>query len=172
MDDTFVYVVDTANLWNTHGSLSEAEALPYFEAEVGAAEATATAGVAIASASAIGATAAVAEGQTALRFCMRYLGTTQTYSEVVQGGRATSVRGHWLVLVYRFGDGTTTLRPAFVALDGAGAVAKLDPARLLQLLLKVVESDMHGDSGLLRSRDQGHGGLRLAAALASRLTQH
>lgn len=101
--DTYFYLVDTSNLWNSFGGLTEAEARTLFDSM-----ATASASVreAVADVAATATRLASEQGarlkdevcQDAMTFATLYLAQTETYRQAVAkaGG---SVMGHWVLLL-------------------------------------------------------------------------
>jgi len=165
-----VYLVDTSNLWNVMGGVSEdgmQQLIAHAEAAPAALyqRAPGLAGTAILKASATSARLADMTCQNALTFSSFYLACTETRSEVTTS--TGSLRGHWLVLMYRLRDGSTQLRPVFAAADAA---CKLDAQTFVDVVLDVVVKDLQGGSEISK-RIQAAGGLRLAEPMRARIAR-
>ena len=168
--EVMVYLVDTSNLWNVVGGVSEdgmtrliapAESAPASLYQ----RAPGLAGMAILKASATGARLADVTCQNVLTFAGFYLACTETRTEVISA--TGSLRGHWLVLLYHLQEGTSQLRPVFAPATGA---CKLDAESFVAAVLDVVMKDLHG-STQISQRIQGAGGLRLAEPLRARIAR-
>lgn len=168
--EVMVYLVDTSNLWNVVGGVSEegmkrlishAETAPSSLYQ----RAPGLAGMALLKAAATGARLGDMSCQNALTFAGFYLACTETRTEAISANG--SLRGHWLVLLYHLQDGSSQLRPVVAA---ATRACKLDAQTLVAAVLDVVTRDLYGSTQVSK-RIQGAGGLRLAEPLRARVAR-
>lgn len=168
--EVMVYLVDTSNLWNVVGGVSE-EGMTQLIAHADSAPAAlyqmapGLAGMAVRKASSTGARLSDSACQNALTFASFYLACTETRTEVSTTG---SLRGHWLVLLYHLRDGSTQLRPVF---SRATAACKFGAESFVGAVLDVVVKDLHGGVSQVSKQVQAAGGLRLAEPLRARIAR-
>lgn len=168
--EVMVYLVDTSNLWNVVGGVSE-EGMNRLIAHAESApsslyqRAPGLAGMALLKAAATGARLADTSCQDALTLAGFYLACTETRTEALS--RTGSLSGYWLVLLYHLQDGSSQLRPVFAA---AAHACKLDAQTFVAAVLDVVMKDLHGSTQVSK-RIQGAGGLRLAEPLRARIAR-
>ena len=163
--DVMFYLVDTLNLWNVVGCVSLESAEKLFATAQRAPSsiyqrAPGLAGSTLKQASARNAKLGDSVCQDALTFAAFYMACTETYSQATQEGEG--VCGHWVVLLYHLGDGSSLVRPLFVR---ATSRQKLGPQAFVGVVKDVVAHDLHSESASLSQRIHAAGGLRLAELL-------
>jgi hypothetical protein len=170
--NTYFYLVDTSNLWNSFGGLTEADARTLFESM-----ATASAPVreAVADVAATATRLASEHGaklkdeacQDAMTFAALYLAQTETYRQALAkaGG---SVKGHWVLLLYRTIKGVTSIRPLYLESAQPGPLNARD---IVGVVRHVVTTDLGSTTSSMGQRLRRNGGLHLAPPLASKLAR-